>query len=103
MQKHLAAIAVGALAATNLLAAPVAVQSPHGQVTASFEVENGELFCSVSKGGTPVVGSSQVEIFAGATMALAGQSTRDKPTRQGTSIPVYDPAYGRVPPESRKR
>ena len=59
MQKHLVAVAVGALAATNLFAAPVTVQSPDGQVAASFEVENGELFYSVSKGGKPVVGSSQ--------------------------------------------
>ena len=32
MQKHLVAVAVGALAATNLFAAPVAVQSPDGTV-----------------------------------------------------------------------
>lgn len=77
MQKHLVAVAVGALAATNLLAAPVAVQSPDGQVAASFDVENGELFYSVSKGGKPIVGSSKVEIFAGATMAVVEQSIRD--------------------------
>lgn len=75
MQKHLVAVAVGALAATNLFAAPVAVQSPDGQVAASFDVENGELFYSVSKSGSPVVGSSKVESFAGAEMAVVEQST----------------------------
>lgn len=75
MQKHLVAVAVGVLAATNLFAAPVAVQSPDGQVAASFDVENGELFYSVSKSGSPVVGSSKVESFAGAEMAVVEQST----------------------------
>ena len=74
MQKHLVAVAVAALTATNLFAAPVAVQSPDGLVAASFEVENGELFYSVSKSGKPVVGSSKVEIFAGAEMAVVEQA-----------------------------
>ena len=74
------------LAATNLFAAPVAVQSPDGQVAASFEVENGELFYSVSKGGKPVVGSSKVEIFAGAEMAMVEQSIRDN---DSSWTPVY--------------
>ena len=55
MQKYLVAVAVGALTATNLYAAPVAVQSPGGQVVASFDVENGALFYSVSKGASGLV------------------------------------------------
>ena len=86
MQKHLVVVVVGVLAATNLFAAPVTVQSPDGQVAASFEVENGELFYSVSKSGKPVVGSSKVEIFAGAKMAVVGQSIRDN---DSSWTPVY--------------
>ena len=86
MQKHLVAVALGALAATNLFAAPVVVQSPDGQVAASFEVENGGLFYSVSKRGKPVVGSSKIEILAGARMAVVGQSIRDN---DSSWAPVY--------------
>jgi alpha-glucosidase len=86
MQKHLVLVVVGVLAATDLFAAPVAVQSPDGLVAASFEVENGELFYSVSKSGKPVVGSSKVEIFAGAKMSVVGQSTRDN---DSSWTPVY--------------
>ena len=74
------------LAVSNLFAAPVAVQSPDGQVAASFDVENGELFYSVSKGGKPVVGSSKVEIFAGAEMAVVEQSIREN---DSSWTPVY--------------
>lgn len=74
MQKHVVAIALGALAATNLLAASVTVHPPHGQVAELFEVENGEWYYSVSKGGKPVVGSSKVEIFAVAKGLVAASS-----------------------------
>ena len=57
-----------------------AVESPDGQITASFDVKNGVLFYSVSKGGTPVVGSSNVEIFADAKMAVVDQSIRQNDT-----------------------
>ncbi|HUT10089.1 MAG TPA: glycoside hydrolase family 97 catalytic domain-containing protein [Thermoguttaceae bacterium] len=87
MQKYMVAVAVSALAATNLFAAPVDVQSPDGQVVTSFEVENGELFYSVSKGDTPIVGSSKVEIFAGAKMSIVEHSIRENDT-------VWSPVYG---------
>lgn len=77
MQKYLVAVAVGVLATTNLLAGPVDVPSPDGQVVASFEMENGELSYSVSKVRTLIVGSSRVEIFASAKMAVVEQSIRD--------------------------
>ncbi|TWU32551.1 glycoside hydrolase family 97 protein [Novipirellula artificiosorum] len=86
MQKYLVAVVAGAIAATNLYAAPVTLQSPDGQVAASFAVENGELIYSISKRGNPVVGSSKMEIFAGAEMVWVGQSIRDN---DSSWTPVY--------------
>ncbi|MGD7651701.1 MAG: glycoside hydrolase family 97 catalytic domain-containing protein [Verrucomicrobiales bacterium] len=65
------------LAAVNLTAAPVIVQSPDGEVAASFDVKDGALFYSVSKDEAPVVGSSKVEILKGAKMTLSDQSVSD--------------------------
>ena len=87
MQKYLVAFAVATLAATNLFAAPVIVQSPDGQVAASFEVKDGELFYSVAKGDKSVVGSSKVEIFAGAKMVVIKHSIRDHAS-------IWTPVYG---------
>lgn len=68
------------LAVTNLVAAPVAIDSPGGQISSSFDVKNGGLFYSVSKGGTPVVASSRVEVFPGAKMEVVDQSVRENDT-----------------------
>jgi len=68
------------LAVVKLYAAPVVVESPNGQVRASFNVKNGELTYSIFKGGAPVVAASKVEILAGAKMAVVGQSVRDSDT-----------------------
>ncbi len=87
MQRYLVAVVASVLAATNLFAAPVAVQSPDGQVVASFEVQNGELSYSISKGGKPIVDSSKVEIFAGAKMSIIEHSVRENDT-------VWSPVYG---------
>ena len=82
-------IAIGSLlAVSNLFAAPVTVQSPDGQVSVSIDVEDGTLFYSVSKGGTPIVGSSKVEIFSGAKMAVRDHSIRENDTS-------WKPAWGR--------
>ena len=86
MKKYAGIVLVSMLAVSNLFAAPVTVHSPDGQVAASFHVENGELFYTVSKGDKPVVGSSKVEIFASAKMAVVGQSIRDN---DATWTPVY--------------
>ncbi|MEI6892152.1 MAG: glycoside hydrolase family 97 catalytic domain-containing protein [Pontiella sp.] len=64
-------------AAANIFAAPVEVKSPDGQVLASFDVKDGALFYSVSKGGNPVIGSSFIEIFASAEMTIVDQSVRE--------------------------
>ncbi|MGJ8723357.1 MAG: glycoside hydrolase family 97 catalytic domain-containing protein [Roseibacillus sp.] len=63
-----------ALLAANLFAAPVVVESPDGKISASFEVDEGTLFYSISKGKTPIVGSSKVELFAGKKMTLGEES-----------------------------
>ncbi|TWU32527.1 glycoside hydrolase family 97 protein [Novipirellula artificiosorum] len=84
-----AAIAIGILlAVANLFAAPVTVQSPDGQVSASMELKDGTLFYSVSKGGTPVVGSSKLEIVSGAEMAVGDHSIRENDTS-------WNPVWGR--------
>ncbi|MDF7824024.1 glycoside hydrolase family 97 catalytic domain-containing protein [Pontiellaceae bacterium B12227] len=64
-------------AVSNLFAAPVAVTSPDGQVSASFDVKDGALLYSVSKDGKPIVGSSKVEVFADAKMSLVDQSVSE--------------------------
>ena len=61
-------------------AEPIAVSSPDGEITASFEVNGGTLSYSLSKGGTPVVGSSRIEIIKDAKMALKDQSTEESDT-----------------------
>ncbi|MCM2369614.1 glycoside hydrolase family 97 protein [Aporhodopirellula aestuarii] len=71
----------------GLMAAPVAVQSPNGQVSASFDVQNGKLFYSVSKAGSPIVDASKVEIFPDAKMTLVDQSVRENDTS-------WSPVYG---------
>ena len=75
MMKRYFGIIIGSLLiASNLFAAPAEVQSPDGQVSASFDVKDGTLFYSVSKGGTPIVGSSKVEILAGAKTEVVDES-----------------------------
>ncbi|MGJ8639002.1 MAG: glycoside hydrolase family 97 catalytic domain-containing protein [Opitutaceae bacterium] len=68
-------------------AKPVAISSPSGEIVASFEVENGALIYSLSKGDEPVVGASQLEIVSNATMALRGQSVRTNDT-------TWEPTWG---------
>lgn len=68
------------MAGSNLTAAPVVVESPTGQLAASFDVRDGTLFYSVSKGGSPVTESSKVEILAGAEMVVTDQAIRDNDT-----------------------
>ncbi len=68
------------LAVLKLFAAPAEVTSPDGQVSAAFDVKDGSLFYEVSRDGKPIVGSSTVEIFAGAKMAVVGRSVRETDT-----------------------
>jgi alpha-glucosidase len=87
MKKHLLTVLAFALPAASLFAAPAVVQSPDGQVAASFEVKDGTLLYAVSKGGQPMVDSSKVEIIAGAKMAVVDQSVRENDTS-------WSPTYG---------
>ena len=51
-------------------------------------MEDGELFYSVSKKGEPAVGSSKVEIFAGANMAVVEATLyQDAPDAHGVKNP----------------
>lgn len=83
----LAAMLVSMLAATKLFADSVDVQSPDGQVAVSFDLENGSLFYSVSKNGTPVVAPSKLEILPGAEMAIIGGAMRENDT-------TWEPVWG---------
>jgi len=87
MQKCLMLVALAALVTTNLVAAPITVRSPDGQVAVAFEVQDGALFYSVSKECKPVVASSKLEIFAGEEMVVTGQSLRDNDSS-------WSPVYG---------
>ena len=87
MNRCLAVIIGSLLIASNVFAAPAEIQSPDGQVSASFDVKDGTLFYSVSKGGTPIVGSSKVEIFAGAKTEVVAEST-------GNSDSSWNPVWG---------
>lgn len=60
-----------------LTAAPATVQSPDGEIEASFELKDGLLFYSVSKGGEPVIGASQLEIISKAKMTFVDKSVRE--------------------------
>jgi len=75
------------LSTLQLFAAAVELKSPGGQVEASFDVKNGKLFYSVSKGGKPVIASSIVELFPGAKMVVKDHSIRDNDTS-------WKPVYG---------
>ena len=65
----------------------IEVSSPNGQIDASFEIRDGVLFYSVTKDGTPVVGTSKIEIVENAKMSLAGQSVQENDTN-------WNPTWG---------
>jgi len=65
------------LTAAGLFAAPLEVQSPDGQLAVSFDVKDGALTYSASRGGAEVLGSSKIEILAGAKMKLVEHSIRE--------------------------
>jgi alpha-glucosidase len=65
------------LGAGRLFAQAAVVTSPDGAIAASFDLQNGALFYSVSKGDTPLVGSSKIEIFPGAKMAWVEHSVKE--------------------------
>ncbi|MDQ8183503.1 glycoside hydrolase family 97 catalytic domain-containing protein [Pelagicoccus sp. SDUM812005] len=77
MKRTLGIVLLGAFAASRLLAASLTVDSPDGALSATFEVEKGALFYSVSKSGTPLVAPSKVEIFSNAEMKLVGHATSE--------------------------
>ncbi|TWT84721.1 Retaining alpha-galactosidase precursor [Planctomycetes bacterium CA13] len=87
MKKYTWLLIVSMSAATNLFAAPTIVRSPDEKVAASFEVKDGALFYSVSKGDKRLVGASKLEIFAGAKMTIVDQSVRESDTS-------WKPVYG---------
>lgn len=75
--KYVLMAALLAILVPDVCAKEYVVNSPDGQISASFDVKNGTLFYSVSKEGMPVVGSSSVEIFAGAKMMVDDHSVRE--------------------------
>ncbi len=78
MKRMTGALLAGLLAALNGWASTV--HSPDGQVAATFDVRDGDLFYSVSRGGKPLVDPSKVEICAGAQMTAVDQSVRENDT-----------------------
>ena len=74
--------------ASGVLAEEYAIQSPNGQVLASFDVKDGVLFYSVLQQGRPVVSPSKVEIFAGAKMTVVDQTVQENDTS-------WKPVWGR--------
>ena len=87
MKKYAVLLTGSLVAVAQLMAVPATVQSPDGQISASFEVKDQVLLYSVSKHGAPIVGESKLEIFAGAKMALVDQSTRENDTN-------WEPTWG---------
>lgn len=65
-----------ALLLPSIGSAVVEISSPDGMVSASFDVKDGALLYSVSKDGKSMVSPSKVEIFAGAKMAVTGQTIK---------------------------
>ena len=66
--------ALSVILMSGLSAKEYAVNSPDGQVSASFELKKGALFYSVSRDGIRVITSSKVEIFEGAKMKVLDHS-----------------------------
>ena len=87
MMRYLAIIIGSLLIAPNLFARSVEVQSPDGQIAASFEVRDGSLFYSISKGENPIIGSSKIEILANAKTELVSLST-------GVNDTSWEPVWG---------
>lgn len=56
------------------------VKSPNGEVSASFEVKNGDLFYTVSEGEAQIVSSSKVEIIEGAKIKVVEHSIVENDT-----------------------
>ncbi|CAA6677593.1 MULTISPECIES: glycoside hydrolase family 97 protein [unclassified Lentimonas] len=75
------------LALSNLSAAPIVVDSPDGQLSASLDVRDGALFYSVSKADAPVVGESTLAIIKNAKMTLVSQSSSESDT-------TWEPTWG---------
>ncbi|MDA9260374.1 glycoside hydrolase family 97 protein [Puniceicoccaceae bacterium] len=87
MKKYTGILLSSLLALSNLIAAPVIVESPDGQLSTSFDVRNGKLFYSVSQRGVPIVDESKLEIILGARMTLVEQSVRESDT-------TWEPTWG---------
>ncbi len=77
IKKTIGLILLGILAASCLQAASVSVDSPDGQLTATFAIEKGTLSYSLSRGDTPLVALSKLEIFKGAKIKLIAQSVEE--------------------------
>ena len=87
MTRYLAIIIGSLLIAPNLFARDVEVESPDGQIAASFEAKDGSLFYSINKGGNPIVGLSKIEILANAKTEVVSLSTRVNDTN-------WEPVWG---------
>ena len=80
MTRHTVLWFGAAVALSNAMAEPLTVESPDGNLSASFEINDGTLFYSVSEADKPVVGSSKVEILKDASMELKEHSLRENDT-----------------------
>ncbi|RMD83766.1 MAG: alpha-glucosidase [Lentisphaerae bacterium] len=80
-------LAAGVLAAANLLAMPVAVQSLDGRIAVTFEVREATLFYSVLWDHKTVVAPSRIEIFPEATISVVSHSIREHDS-------VWKPVWG---------
>lgn len=72
---------------SHSFAAATVVHSPDGEIAVSFDLNDGELNYSVSKGGQVVVGESKLEIIAGAKMDLVEHSIKENDTS-------WEPTWG---------
>lgn len=87
IRKTIGILLLGVLAASQLHAKSVTIDSPDREVSVTFEIEKGGLYYSVSKGGEPLVAPSQVEIFEYAKMKLARHSVSE-------SDSTWEPVWG---------
>ncbi len=72
---------------TPVLAVPVEVAAPREGLKASFEVQDGKLFYSLSDCGRAIVERSRLGVFDGAKMAFVNASIREHDK-------VWSPTYG---------
>ena len=74
------------LMASSVAASTYEIKSHDGRIEASVEVNEGTLFYSVSRDGTPIIEPSKIEIIAGEKAVVTGNAINQNDT---TWSPVY--------------